>query len=99
MHVVLISSEHLIEVQLRTQIMHEWAVNIENLSSLSRLNPKQDGTHLVQEFMKYKSRFDAHQEGLGDPLSDQEFDTFTRLMDEVTNFLTNLVDHYKKDNQ
>lgn len=98
-HLVVISSEHLIEVQLRTQIMHEWAVNIEDLSTLSRMNLKQDGTHLVQEFMKYKSRFDAHQEGLGDPLSDEEFDTFTRLKEEATNFLTTLVDRHKEDNQ
>ncbi len=40
-----------IEVQLRTQVMHEWAITVERLSGRIGQNLKQDGRHAVQELL------------------------------------------------
>lgn len=48
---------YLIEAQLRTRQMHEWAQTAEAFSYLFGINYKQDGDSLVQEYMKELSRF------------------------------------------
>jgi putative GTP pyrophosphokinase len=40
-----------IEIQLRTHIMHEWAITVERLSSRLGTNLKGDGEHAVQALM------------------------------------------------
>lgn len=40
-----------IEIQLRTHIMHEWAITVERLSSRLGTNLKGDGEHAVQTLM------------------------------------------------
>ena len=51
-----------IEVQLRTRVMHEWAITVERLSSRVGENLKGDGDHAVQEFLAAVSRAMAPEE-------------------------------------
>lgn len=50
-HVVVEYDERCIEIQLRTRLMHLWAITVERQSTLVGENLKQDGTHAVQKFM------------------------------------------------
>lgn len=52
-HVVVLygQDDRQIEVQLRTPLMHEWAITVERLSSVFGENLKQDGTTSAQSFM------------------------------------------------
>lgn len=52
-HVVVLygEEERQIEVQLRTPLMHEWAITVERLSSVFGENLKQDGSTTAQAFM------------------------------------------------
>lgn len=43
--------ERRIEVQLRTRVMHEWAITVERLGGNLGQNFKQDGDSVVQRFM------------------------------------------------
>lgn len=43
--------ERRIEVQLRTLVMHEWAITVERLSGRIGENLKRDGRHAVQELL------------------------------------------------
>lgn len=73
---------HLIEVQLRTQRMHEWAQTAEALSYLFNTNYKQDGRSLVQEYMKSLSWFmQASEDGI--PLSIGEYGKLKTLEEQV----------------
>lgn len=51
-----------IEIQLRTRIMHEWAITVERLSSQHSENFKQDGNTPVQRFMAAASEAMAYEE-------------------------------------
>ena len=63
-HVIVKRDERLIEVQLRTQRMHEWAQLVESLSQMTGLNYKQDvGESAVQEFGKCLSKVHQHMDG------------------------------------
>lgn len=50
-HVVVMYDERRIEVQLRTQVMHSWAITVERLSGRLGTNLKGDGGHAVQELL------------------------------------------------
>jgi putative GTP pyrophosphokinase len=50
-HVIVVYDERQIEVQLRTRVMHEWAIAVERLSSRVGTNLKGDGQHAVQQLM------------------------------------------------
>lgn len=50
-HVVVEYDSRCIEIQLRTNLMHLWAITVERQSTLVGENLKQDGTHAVQKFM------------------------------------------------
>jgi ppGpp synthetase/RelA/SpoT-type nucleotidyltranferase len=50
-HVIVMYDRRQIEVQLRTRVMHEWAITVERLSSRMGKNLKGDGDHAVQELM------------------------------------------------
>jgi len=50
-HVVVMEGGLPIEMQLRTTQMHAWAETVEAFSNLLGENLKQDGTHVVQEYM------------------------------------------------
>ena len=61
-HVVVVYDSRQIEVQLRTRVMHEWAITVERLSSRVGENLKGDGHHAVQEFLAAVSRAMALEE-------------------------------------
>lgn len=51
-----------IEVQLRTRVMHDWAITVERLSGQLGRNLKGDGEHAVQQLMEVISRAMALEE-------------------------------------
>ncbi len=50
-HLVVVYDERRIEVQLRTQVMHSWAITVERLSGRLGENLKGDGEHAVQQLL------------------------------------------------
>lgn len=50
-HVIVTYDGRCVEIQLRTQLMHLWAITVERQSTLVGENLKQDGAHAVQKFM------------------------------------------------
>jgi putative GTP pyrophosphokinase len=56
-----------IEVQLRTKVMHEWAITVERLGGNLGQNFKQDGDTPVQRFMAVVSEAMAIEEQGGEP--------------------------------
>lgn len=90
-HIIIEQDAKLIEIQLRTSVMHTWAEAVEAFSAVTKENFKQDGTHLVQEFMKLNSRYGATQEGLADPpMSESELDRMDTLREQVEHYLVEL---------
>lgn len=51
-HIVVAYQDRAIELQLRTQVMHEWALATEHYSQTQGENLKQDGTHPIQLFLQ-----------------------------------------------
>lgn len=66
-HVVVKYDGRCIEVQLRTRLMHLWAITVERQSTFVGENLKQDGSHAVQQFMAAMSEAMAMDES-GEPL-------------------------------
>lgn len=58
-HVVLEYGGRQIEIQLRTQVMHAWALAAEKYTQVLGLNLKQDGDHPVQLFLQTASQIMA----------------------------------------
>lgn len=87
-HLVVRWDERAIEIQLRTETMHAWAQTVEMISESKRTNFKQDGDHLVQDFMALMSKFDAYLEQLGPPLTQAELDKLHTMGEQVTAFLS-----------
>lgn len=50
-HVIVTYDDRAIEVQLRTQVMHAWAITVERLGWVVQSNLKGDGSHPVQDLM------------------------------------------------
>lgn len=82
-HIVVEWDGCLIEVQLRSQVMHAWAQLVERLSGMVGTNYKQDGSEAVQRYMALMSRLDAFHEGLGPPPTEEELDRLVNLGDEA----------------
>ncbi|WIA97609.1 RelA/SpoT domain-containing protein [Curtobacterium sp. MCBA15_004] len=68
-HVVVSYEERAVEVQLRTKVMHNWALATEYYSAFVGENLKQDGDHPVQLFLRTASDIMAMQE-YGEPVPD-----------------------------
>lgn len=51
-HVVVEYDGRRIEVQLRTQVMHAWAITVERASGRLRLDLKEDGDHVLQRLFR-----------------------------------------------
>lgn len=66
-HIVIEESGLPIEIQLRSKSMHSWAELSESLSALARLNFKQDGDHIVQQYLKKLSDVLSAQDAGLDP--------------------------------
>lgn len=54
-HIVVKYQDRNIEIQLRTQTMHDWALATESFSQLMGENYKQDGDHPIQLFLRVAS--------------------------------------------
>lgn len=90
-HIVVIQDSKSIEIQLRTKVMHTWAELVEAFSAVTKVNLKQDGSHLIQEFMKLNSRLGATEEGLATPpITQHELDRLSILRDQVEHYLDEL---------
>lgn len=85
-HMIVRESGFLIEIQLRTTPMHEWAVLVEAFSSVLGENLKQDGDHLIQNFLRVLSEIDALEECGITPGPDQ-LDKMRTLRTEVNAYL------------
>lgn len=63
-HLVIYTEEELpIELQLRTEKMHEWALTVEAFSSVTGANLKQDGNHVIQQLMKLIADIHGYEDG------------------------------------
>lgn len=65
-HLVVEYDGRAIEVQLRTRVMHEWAITVERLSARMGQNIKQDGDNAVQSLMAIISEAMAIEETGGE---------------------------------
>lgn len=86
-HMIVKEAGFQIEIQLRTTTMHDWAVLVEAFSSVLRENLKQDGDHLIQNFLRLSSDAIARAE-LGLPADVGQLDKLRTLGIEVTAYLT-----------
>ena len=64
-HVVVLYGGRRIEVQLRSRVMHEWAIAVERLSGRMGQNLKGDGRHAVQNLLRAISEAMAIEEADG----------------------------------
>uniref|UniRef100_UPI00047AB51F RelA/SpoT domain-containing protein n=1 Tax=Arthrobacter sp. H41 TaxID=1312978 RepID=UPI00047AB51F len=89
MHLVVLRDGRQIEIQLRTKSMHNWAEAVEAFSGTTSQNFKQDGSHVVQEFMKQLSDYNAATEA-GDTPPQGSLDKLAKLSNEVSVYLKSL---------
>ncbi len=85
-HLIVSYHGHTIEIQLRTMLMHEWAVIVEQISGRLGANLKQDGTHPVQLLLAAASRAMALEEQ-GVVADDEFLAAFARLRANAAPFL------------
>lgn len=81
-HVIVEQDGHLIEIQLRTQRMHQWAQIVEGLGDALGENYKQDGASLVQEWALLLSKMYIGLDG-GPRLSPEDEARLTDLFQQV----------------
>lgn len=85
-HIVIERDGRLIEVQLRTGRMHEWAELVEGLSASLGENYKQDGQSLVQDYARLLSRVHVSLDG-GAALTSEDAAKFTDLTHKLRDLL------------
>lgn len=85
-HMIVKESGFQIEIQLRTDRMHSWAVLVEAFSGVAGENFKQDGDHLIQNFLRLMSEMNAREEQ-GLPQLNDQLDKFRTLGFEVNAYL------------
>lgn len=85
-HVIVDYDGRAIEVQLRTRVMHAWAITVERLSARLGENLKGDGRHAVQELMAAISEAMAIEE-LGGIVPDELQDEIKRRRLEAAPYL------------
>lgn len=72
----------LIEVQLRTGMMHQWATAVEEISGTSQVNYKMDGATPMQRFLECYGRL-LECADLDEPPSRQLLDEYGKLLNEA----------------
>lgn len=77
-HVVVGYDDRAIEVQLRTRVMHDWAITVERISSRVGENLKRDGDHAIQDLLAAVSRIMALEEQ-GLPVDSSHHEELDRL--------------------
>lgn len=87
-HVVAIYDGRLIEVQLRTKVMHEWAITVERLSGRTGINLKSsDGPSELHEFFTHASVLMALDEA-GDSVDADMISRMTALRETAVLYLS-----------
>lgn len=95
-HVIVVEDGKQIEIQLRTEQMHEWAETVEAFSSLIGDNYKQDGDHLIQRYMHALSELMAAAETRTIP-SEEALDIVNELRPQVSAFLNDALRATEKE--
>jgi ppGpp synthetase/RelA/SpoT-type nucleotidyltranferase len=85
-HVVVAYDGRRIEVQLRTQVMHDWAITVERLSGRLGENLKGDGAHAVQQLLAVISEAMALEE-TDMPVDGSLLETMARLREAAAPYL------------
>lgn len=85
-HVVVQYDDRCIEVQLRTHLMHLWAITVERQSAAVGENLKRDGSHTVQQFMAAMSEAMALDES-GHEIPNDLLQAIQRLRVQATPYL------------
>jgi putative GTP pyrophosphokinase len=86
-HVIVTYDGRLVEVQLRTKVMHEWAITVERLAGRTGLNLKSDeGPPELQEFFAHVSLLMAIDEA-GETADPDMLSRMTTLRDTALQFL------------
>ncbi|MEV8180347.1 hypothetical protein [Specibacter sp. NPDC078692] len=85
-HMIVKENGFQIEIQLRTEAMHSWAVLVEAFSGVAGENFKQDGGHLIQDFLRLMSEHAALSE-TGVTVSQSQLDRMHTLRNEVIEYL------------
>lgn len=89
LHIVVKRDGFPVEIQLRDPVMHSWAENVEALSAFTRVNYKQDGDSLVQNFMRLESEFaQLHEQGV--EVTTEQLDYLDTLRTKVWQYMTEL---------
>lgn len=85
-HLVVKYDQRCVEIQLRTPLMHLWAITVERQSALVGENLKQDGSHAVQQLMSVMSRAMAIDEA-GETIPSSLLEEIQRLRVQATPYL------------
>lgn len=96
-HVVVRHDDCAIEIQLRTQTMHNWAQTVEAFSSILGENYKQDGDHVVQRYMIAVSEV-MNAADSGEVVKSGVFDTIDRLRPQVMNLISDVNKRAEQEN-
>jgi putative GTP pyrophosphokinase len=87
-HVVVVYDGRLVEVQLRTTVMHEWAITVERLSGRTGFDLKSsEGPKELQEFFGLASELMALDE-IGEDVDLAKLQRMTELRDIALQFLS-----------
>lgn len=80
-HLIVEYRERNIEIQLRTRVMHDWAITVERIGARLGQNLKQDGHHAIQNLMSAISEAMAIEEtgGIVDPSMQTEIDRLREI--------------------
>lgn len=87
LHLVVVYDERRIEVQLRTRVMHSWAVVVERLSGRLDMHLKESGDHVLQRLFRAISRA-MELEEQGRVVDDELLDIMDRLREQAAPFLS-----------
>lgn len=87
MHVIVEYDERWIEVQLRTRVMHEWAITVERLSGRMRVNLKSPSAPpALREFFAFVSQILALEEA-GESATPDQLARMQTLRDSALQFI------------
>lgn len=85
-HLVASFEETVIELQLRTQVMQDWAQTVEAFSALIGDNFKQDGSHVVQDYLRVLSEM-MHSREIGAELDSEVAAKLDRLRPQISKII------------
>lgn len=88
-HIIVRRDGYPVETQLRDPELHVWAETVEAFSLATRINYKQDGSSIVQDFMRRASEM-LYRRETGDYISIAELDEMDTLRTSVQEFLDGL---------